>query len=496
MNIFISKNNQINIDYVFKVASPKDRSNNIQNNEYKAFIFSYLLGSIYKYKTIHNYKTKPVRDNVCKLLNISDRSFHRYLKICFDKGYVFIDSNNKNVLRITGINALVDRYNEEHSDKEEFAVKTYYKTKIRLKNLDFEDTKLAFDTALLRYFEYKEEISRALSIKYHIHRSYRHKKKNFLLSFGDRSKYGSRTIAKALSSFYSILTQITNNHSGSIENIVYKKFEQTDNVKKINGMPMHTLYNKEVYSEYLNKSLNSAVISLFNYFSLINIDSVYLADNGSFHRGNAMGYTKSGFCSFAKRAENKGFIKKTSKFAYIASTSYETYVQFKKEIVRYCKINDRDDFLMISNRIIYKHGSILFQRENHIKVDTQVIKFSWDRFNYSSLINENPNIEVKDRYERLNKKLGANQFLGKWYSDSEYDASDHKSVVCMDTGKVYSSFKKINNLNPKLHTDISKGLRLNGEFSVGGLRFKFYHGDETENRLILQDHEQDHNYRY
>lgn len=490
MTKFFLKNNKVNIDFVQKVVCPTNRANAGQNNIYKSFIFSFLLGAIYKNKTIHNYKTKEVRSNICGLLNISERTYHRYIKSAMSEGFLFLDDRNDAIMRVKGMVSMVDDHNMNLENVDN-TVKTYYKTKLRLTNLDFENAKLVMDTALFRYFEYKEELKRALSMKYHIHKANKNaSNNNFLLAYEDKNLYGSRTIAKALSSFHNILNTITNNTTKNIENIVYEDIiGNSDDVKKINGGRLNGFVSKEIYSEYLNKSLNSAIISVFNYFSLVNIDSVYLGDNGSHQRGGSIGYTKSGFNSFLDRAEKAGLINRSHKYAYFCSTDFDTYTRFKKEVARYCSVTDSEEYRAIANRIVYKNGNILLQRENHVKINTQVIKFSWDRLNYSGLINENPDIMVNDRYKRLTDRMGIHQKDGWFVTNKKVNMPTNKPIICLTDGKVFSSFKKINIPDDMKGIKLVKELIKNGEISIGNDTYKFVENHSNVSNVITRDYE-------
>lgn len=491
MQNFSPRNNKVNIDFVYKVICPKNRNNPEQNAIYKAYVFSFLLGGIYTHKTIHNYKSKETRSNICSLLNISERSYHRYLKTSMEEGFTYLDRSNPSVLRIKGMVSMVDDYNRTVEDKES-KVRTYYKAKLRIPNLDFENAKLVMDTALLRYFEYKEELKRALSMKFHIHRSYKNQKKgnNFLLSYEDKNLYGSRTIARALSSFHDILNTITKGSSKSIEAIVYENITgKANDVSKINGISVNSLVSKEIYSEYLNKSLNSAIISVFNYFSLVNIDSVYLGDNGSQQRGESVGYTKSGFNSFLDRAEEAGLLNRSHKFAFFCSCDFDTYQKFKKQIFTYCAVSGLDEYKQVANRIVYKNGNILLQRENHIKVDTQVVKFSWDRLNYGGLINENPDIMVNDRYKRLTDRMGIQQKDGWFVTSKKIEISDSKPIICVTDGKVFSSYKKINIPDEFKTAKMMKELKKTGQVMIGENLYKFVDDHKQSDNLKLREYE-------
>lgn len=492
---FYLKNNKFNIDYFSKLICPTDRTDTFQNNKYKAFIFAHILGSMYKHKTIHNYKTKEVRERISLLMNIGERSYSRYLKESFEHGFVYQDKSNKSILRIRGMASLVDEHNNSligadgKCVDESQRILTFYKCKLRLPNLDFEATKMAFDVSLLRYYEYKEELKRATSIKVHIHKSFKGKQCNFLLSYEDKNLSGSRTIARAISSFYPILRESIGINRKNIESIVYENANNINDVKMVNGSPISPLVNKELYSDYLNKSLNSAVISIFDYFSLINIDSIYLGDNGSYHRGSSMGYTKSGFNSFLDRAEESTLIKRTNKYAFFTSCDYDVYKEFKNGINKYCSVNDLDEYRLIANRIIYKNGNILFQRENHIKVNTQVVKFCWDRYNYADLIKENPDISVNERYLRLTKSLDINEVDGWFTPTKRYDVVKNKSIVCLSDGKIYSSYKKINIEDSLKSTNILEELKKTGEFTVDGKTYKFLENHKKSKELVIKTYE-------
>lgn len=487
---FFLKNNLFNIDYFSKVICPKDRTNTKQNNTYKAFIFSYILGSMYKHKTIHNYKTKEIRLKISSLMNIGERSYSRYLKESFDNGFVYQDKINSSVLRIKGMASLIREHNLSLSiDDSDNKIMTFYKCKLRLQNLDFETTKMAFDVSLLRYYEYKEELKRATSIRIHIHRAFKTRKSNFLLSYEEKNINGSRIVARAMSSFYPILRNSLRMHNKSIEDVVYDNIKDINNGKMVNGNPNNHLVNKEIYSDYLNKSLNSAVISIFDYFSLINIDSLYLGDNGSHQRGSSMGYTKSGLNSFMDRAEEFGFIKRTNKYAFFTSCDYDTYKSFKNDIYNYCNVNDNNEYRTIANRIVYKNGNVLFQRENHVKVNTQVVKFCWDRYNYASLIKENPDVSVNERYLRLTKSLNINEVDGWFTPFKKYDLIKNKSVICMADGKIYSSYRKINIKDDLKDSSILKSLKESGEFILDGIVYKFLEDHKKSKELSIKNYE-------
>lgn len=492
---FFLKNNQFNIDYFSKVICPSDRSDSSQNNKHKAFIFSYLLGCMYKNKTIHDYKTKIVRERISKLMNIGERSFSRYLKESLDNGFVYQDRRNKTLLRIKGISSLVREHNEQFIDEDgkcsdkEKRVLNFYKCKLRLPNLDFEATKMAFDISLLRYYEYKEELKRANSIRFHIHKAHRGKKCNFLLSYEDKNLNGSRAVARAISSFYPILRESLSIDRKNIEDIVYENAKNINDVKMVNGYPENSLVNKELYSDYLNKSLNSAIISIFDYFSLVNIDSIYLGDNGSSQRGNSMGYTKSGFNSLLDRAEKKSFIKRNNKYAFFTSCSYDVYKSFKSGINRYCDINDLDEYKSIANRIVFKNGNVLLQRENHIKVNSQIVKFCWDRYNYADLITENPDISVNERYLNLTKRLGIQEVDGWFIPNKKYNVVKNKAIICVNDGKIYSSYRKINIGDNLKNKDVLKNLKKSGEFNVDGKVYRSVDKHKKSKELIIRTYD-------
>lgn len=83
------------------------------NSREKAYIFSVIIGMLYKHKTLHNYKSHKTRKLISKTMSISERSYFRYTKYCITHGFAEIDINNSDLLRFKSHNRLGQAVNTE-----------------------------------------------------------------------------------------------------------------------------------------------------------------------------------------------------------------------------------------------------------------------------------------------------------------------------------------------------------------------------------------------
>lgn len=469
---YIRENTKFNIDLVYKHIAPKNRNSDYENQRYKAYIFSYLIGCMFSYKTVHNYKSGDKRRSIMESMEISERTFHRYLKNALEFGFVYIDPYNENNLKVSGIGTLIDRFAPQGEESsEEDKVLTFYKARLRFKSLSFKNTMMLMDVALLRYYEYIESIKKALSMGRHIHKAFKkiNNKKTFLLSYEDKRLQGKSPVAKVLSDVHFIL------NDKKIENIVY-----TNNSKEVHGD--YPFVDKQIYGKTLTKSFNSALISIYEYFSIVNIDSIYLGDGGSKFRGEALGYSKSGLNHFLDRAEKEGYLTRTAKYAVLGTASHERYRNLRATLKKYQRYNstaDEGNTNFVLDRIVYKHGFILFQRENHIKVNSQAIKFPWDKYSYHKLVDENADVMSNKRYPILEKKLGIDGVTFKDDYDKKVDSaiafnSVDKIKVIDDEGKTYNSLTAITVGKEVELKGLKRTLMKKGEISVEGRIYKLY----------------------
>lgn len=472
------RNTKFNVDLVYRYIAPRDRSNSSETAMYNSYVFSYCLGVLFEHKTIHNFRNKDKRKNICETLDISDRTYYRYVEEARKHGFLFVDSNNPNILRVTGVGRLVDRRNDmievenEKLPKDDKIdpVRHFYKSRLRLNTLKFDHVKMMMDVSLLRYCDYIEDLKRALSIGNHIHRVYKKRtsESDFLLTYEDRNMEGQSVLAKTVSHAYRMLYGV------DIEKTVY-----ANSNKKVDGSLYNARFEKQIYSSTLSKSFNSALISVYDFFSVENIDSIYKGDNGSKFKGNAIGYTKSGFNSFMDRAEEHGLLKRTEKFVVLKTSTYDNYLIFKNRMAHYAKSMDCDLTKNVVNRILYKHGCIVMQRENHIKINTQTVKFPWDRYAYAGLVSENADVYNNDRYIRLQEKLGIEGVdsaldLAKKRRKTEKYNLLKKTKIIDSSGRVYSSFSKIMYYKDPEYKDHHMRLVRFGSISYNGEVYKVY----------------------
>lgn len=475
------ENTKFNIDLIFRFIAPSNRSSSVENSRYNAYVFSYCLGLLSKHKSIHNFRDKEKRQRICKALCISDRTYYRYVEEARKYGFLFTDPNNQNVLRITGVGSLVDIQNAvikeemEITDEKVLAndprIKQFYKAKLRLENTSFEHVKTVMDVALLRYCDYIESLKRALSISSHIHKAYKKRTSdsNFLLTYEDRSISGRSVVASVVSYAHRVL------YGTDIDKVVY-----TDSSKKVNGSLHNPLFEKRIYSSTLIKSFNSALISVYDFYSVENIDSIYKGDNGSKFKGLSIGYTKSGFNSFLERAESKGLVKRTEKFVIVKTyVNHDEYVAFKRRMLAYAKSMSCELTASIVNRFLYRHGCVVMQRENHLKINSQVIKFPWDSYAYASLVNENSDVYNNSRYPNLQIKfkvdgVDSEKDIAKKNRNIDiYDKKEKRKIIDSN-GRIFTSLVRIIDPELDIFKEKARDLRRNGAMEYKGEVYKVY----------------------
>jgi len=455
MNKFKSRNKIINVQYVLEEICPSDRSNSFEQAKFKAYVFSFLLGNMYTNKTVHNYKSVGVRDNIVSLLNISQRSYYRLLKSAFEHGYLILDRDNPNHLRIVGNGKLVDAANAHR--KKDGVIKHWYKVELNLRNLDFNTAMNYVNAALSRFIMYKEKLKSGSSRKKHMTKAQTSSSSN---SDFDLNYYNCRPInefASTHSTVFSLIRNYLNGFSPDLGKAVYNKENCSIGISKtVDGTKLRDF---KIFNSKVNTIKNSVVSDYYNYFYVTNISYMYDEDLSSKLLGRHLGYTKSGMNSSLDRMEDAQLITRHNRFVFIDSCTYNEYSALKRHLHQVSYDCENELLKSFIDRIIYRHGCVLMQRENLIVYNNSLINFKWDYSSSIRYVGENNPPHVPKRYSTLCAKLG--------YSEKSLGNNPRasKKLVMLNTGETISNVYKLprNNynfdyLNSRLNS--SKGLVL------------------------------------
>ena len=461
-NKFYLKRNTFNIDFLYNVISPKDRTDSLQVQKYNSFIFVFALNCIFKHNNIHDIKSSKNKKRICELLGISERTMFRYINSCVELGFMKEDRDNNKNMRFIGMSRIVTDYNNKLEDEDDW-IPFYKKCKLNIDSVDMKFLTDCFDTSLIRYAKYNESIKTSFNRVNNLHKSSRNSKDGIMLSYIDNNR--GNKYSNEVRNLYEIISDYFGESQKDLNKVIYK----SNDGKTING---NSLVYRNIYNRELNKSNNSAIISFYQYYQMISLKDLYNDDMGSYQLGQKVGFTKSGFNSMVKRLTDKGLLESTNKFCFIRSCKHSDYVLLRK---RLNEIEKYDSSMKnVTSRIVYKNGNILYQRENHIKIDSDRIKFSWDRPFYLGLIQENMGVVVPERYKQLCDSLEIKQKDG-WFEPSFKDKKikSNQKVLCATTGEILNSYKNIELPDEDKNENVIRLLQSKQGFEYDGNKYFF-----------------------
>lgn len=152
----ISKSNNINLPEHLKHIKSDSRE--------KAYIFYCILHSLYKNKTLNDYKSNKTKTKICKICKISERSYYRYIKYLINDGFAFEDDKNSNLLRLVQIKRICNDINRKYTSflkSHKIFVGTFMKNNeiayVDITTYDFKQFSLLMKLVYIKYDEEKKK---------------------------------------------------------------------------------------------------------------------------------------------------------------------------------------------------------------------------------------------------------------------------------------------------------------------------------------------------
>ena len=485
---FKLRNNKVNIQYLYEEVLPIDRSDAKQNAKFKSFIFSFLLSNIYTNKCIHDFRNRQVKNNVITLLGISERNYYRLFNEALNNGYIFFDRDNDSNLRIKSYNKLINEINvprreamvEGYSGNYEFnhrsfgTIPHWRKATLKLRNLNFKDAEDVFNASLIRFAIHIARRRASVNRKRNVHKGNRMSQgrdpDKILLEFQELDK--KTVFSHYLEVMLSTIRKELTGESRDLNTMIFNKNNSVDiyTGRTYNGIPMLA---KQLSNGRINKIKDSAIISMYDYFLVNRINGLRDEDLGSRNLGKALGYTKSGINSKLDDLEKKGHLVRHQRYVFLGACSYEEYGRIKRSLLKIIDWEDHEILNNLYNRIVYKHGCMLMQRENMIVVKSPKIEFDWYWKGDMNFVLEMPQLKVLGRYKTLSDKLNIKPCLVENKINDYKLVLNYDKVVRLEDNKIFHTKNDLFKAGIKYDGQTSFLLSLESGYKFENNTYKF-----------------------
>lgn len=130
----------------------------------RAFVFSFIIGTLYKNKVVKDYKSPKVRNQISSTMGISEKSYFRHIKSCLTVGLCSEENNN---LRFRSHHD----FGEEVADvakntlQKSYKLRAEHKANISLKSRNFEYCRAVLQFVFVKYTEHRKLLNLSSNIR-------------------------------------------------------------------------------------------------------------------------------------------------------------------------------------------------------------------------------------------------------------------------------------------------------------------------------------------